>query len=43
MIMFDYIAKIIVFNWMPVSMIVIASWLFVELVKYEHKRKKDVG
>tara|TARA_B100000900_G_scaffold357836_1_gene328423 strand:- start:722 stop:838 length:117 start_codon:yes stop_codon:yes gene_type:complete len=38
--MWNDIATIIVFNWIPVSMIVIASLLFVELVKYEHRRKK---
>lgn len=39
--MWNDIATIIVFNWIPVSMVVIASWLFVELVKYEHRRKDN--
>ena len=38
--MWNEIVTIIVFNWIPVSMIAIVSWLFVELVKYEHRRKK---
>ncbi len=41
--MFDYIAKIIVFNYVPVSLLIIGCWIFLELDKYEHKRKKDVG
>ena len=37
--MWNEIATIIVFNWVPVSMILIASCFFIELVKYEHRRK----
>ncbi len=38
--MINDILTIIYFNLIPVSMIVIGSWIFVELVKYEHRRKK---
>jgi hypothetical protein len=39
--MINDILTIIYFNFIPVSMIVIASWAFVELVKYEHRRKNN--
>jgi len=32
------ILTIIVFNWIPVSMIGIGCWIFLEFVKYEHRR-----
>ena len=36
--MLDIIAQIIVFNWIPISLMVIGCWIFMEFVKYEHKR-----
>ena len=31
----------IYFNFIPIALIGFGSWIFVELVKYEHNRKSD--
>jgi hypothetical protein len=37
--MINDILTAIYFNFIPIAMIGFASWFFVELVKYEHKRR----
>jgi len=37
----ENIGMIIYLNFVPVALMVLGSWLFVELVKYEHRRTKD--
>tara|TARA_R110002020_G_scaffold20041_1_gene68678 strand:+ start:14318 stop:14434 length:117 start_codon:yes stop_codon:yes gene_type:complete len=38
--MINDILLIMYFNFVPVATMVFGSWVFIELVKYEHKRRK---
>jgi len=39
--MINDILKVIYFNFIPIAIMVFGAWFFVELVKYEHKRRND--